>query len=158
MIGSAESHIERAFRTMMKEELRKLNQHLPKTRKTLKTLLEERSPSVESLDGRSIVLRRDDLERLAEIVPPRLHDRFQLPIVIQRRFDLGRSVYTVSGGRLEEFTLKYLLGLAENTFDDYESEARFYIYKPYLAELIRMIHSLVVIGFGTPEGLDLGFH
>ncbi|MBS7623175.1 DUF61 family protein [Candidatus Bathyarchaeota archaeon] len=153
----AESHIEKAFRTMMREELKKLNEHLPKMRKTLKTLLQEQSPSVDSLDGRSIVLKRDELERLAEIVPPRLHDRLQLPIVVQRRFDLGRAVYTVCGGRLEEFTLKYLLGLAEHTFDDYESEAGFYIYKPYLAELIRMIHSLIVVGFGTPEGLDLGF-
>jgi len=151
----AESHIERAFRAMMKEEVKKLNQHLPKARKTLKALLDERTPSVESLDGRSIVMKRDELEKLAKLVPQHLHDKLQLPIVVQRRFDLGRSVYAVSGSALEEFTLKYALGLAENKFDNYESEGRFYIYKPYLAELIRILHSLIVIGFGTPEGLNL---
>ena len=48
---------------MMKEEVKKLNQHLPKARKTLKALLDERTPSVESLDGRSIVMKRDELEK-----------------------------------------------------------------------------------------------
>jgi uncharacterized protein (UPF0216 family) len=149
----AESHLERVFRAMLKEEVRKLNQHLPKPRKTLKTLLEEKNPSVESIDGGRIVMKRDELERLAGILPPPLQERLQLPIVIQRRFDLGRSVYTVSGGEVEEFVLKALLGLAENDFSNCKVEQRLCIYKPYLSELIRKIHSLIIIGFGTPEGL-----
>jgi uncharacterized protein (UPF0216 family) len=55
---------------MMKEEVKKLNQHLPKARKILKALLDERTPSVESLDGRSIVMKKDELEKLAKLVPP----------------------------------------------------------------------------------------
>jgi len=149
----AESHLERAFRAFMEEEVRKLNQHLPKTKKSLKALLEEATPSVETLDGRVILMKRVELEKLAKLVPPHLHEGLHLPIVVQRRFDLGRSVYTVSGSELEAFTLKYLLGLAENDFSSYKSEGSFCIYKPYLAELIRTIHSLIVVGFGTPEGL-----
>jgi uncharacterized protein (UPF0216 family) len=149
----AESHLERAFRAMLKEEVRKLNQHLPKARKTLKTLLEEKTPSVDTIDGARIAMKLEELEMLAGILHPHLQERLQLPIVIRRRFDLGRSVYTVSGDELEEFVLKSLLGVAENDFSNYKAEQHFYIYKPYLAELIRKIHSLIVIGFGTPEGL-----
>jgi uncharacterized protein (UPF0216 family) len=46
-----ESHLERAFRMMLREEVRKLNQHMPKERKSLRTLLNEQTPSVETLDG-----------------------------------------------------------------------------------------------------------
>ena len=148
-----ESHLERAFKAIIVEEVRKLSQHLPKARKDLKTLLSEATPSVETLDGRSILMKKEELVKLAKLVPPHLHDKLQLPIVIQRRFDLGRSVYAVLGSELEEFTLKYALALAENSFDNYRAEGRFYVYKPYLSELMRMFHSLVVIGFGTPEGL-----
>jgi uncharacterized protein (UPF0216 family) len=149
----AESYLERAFRAMLKEEVGKLNQHLPKSRKTLKTLLEEKAPFVETIDGGRILIKREELEGLADILPPHLQGRLQLPIVIQRRFDLGRSVYTVSGGEIEEFALKSLLGLSEQDFSNYKAEEPFYIYKPYLSELIRKIHSLIIIGFGTPEGL-----
>jgi len=148
-------YLERAFRAMMKEEVRRLNQHLPRTRKTLKRLLQEPTPSVETHDGGNIVIKREELQKLAKILPPNLHEKLQLPVIVQRRFDLGKSVYTVSGSKLEEFTIKYLLGLAENDFGNYEAEEVFYIYKPYLMELIRTIHSLIVIGFGTPEGLTL---
>ncbi|MBS7629152.1 DUF61 family protein [Candidatus Bathyarchaeota archaeon] len=149
----AESPLEKSFRSILREEVRRLNQHLPKRRKSLRDLIVEDEPSVEAIDGTLIVMSKDELLRLAGIVPENLHDKVQLPIVVQRRFDLGRSIYTVLGGRLEEFTLKYALGLADREFKDYEAEGRFYIYKPYLSELIRMFHSLIVIGFGMPEGL-----
>jgi len=148
----SESHLERAFRAMLKEEVRKLNQHLPKSRKTLKTLLEEKTPFVETIDGGKILMKQEELQGLVGILPPHLQERLQLPIVIQRRFDLGRSVYTVSGGEIEEFVLKSLLGLVEQDFSN-KSKEPFYIYRPYLSELIRKIHSLIIIGFGTPEGL-----
>jgi uncharacterized protein (UPF0216 family) len=151
-----ESHLERAFRMMLKEEVRKLNQHMPKERKSLRTLLNEQTPSVETLDGGSTVMKKMDLQRLAEVVPPSLHEKIRLPIIVQRRFDLGSSIYTVSGSALEEFTVKCLLGLTDGEFDHYEAEGRFHIYRPHLAELVRMIHSLVVIGFGIPEGLASG--
>ncbi|MBS7650419.1 MAG: DUF61 family protein [Candidatus Bathyarchaeia archaeon] len=150
----AESHLEKSFRSILREEVRRLNQHLPKRRKSLRDLIAEDEPSVEAIDGTLIVMSKDELLRLAGIVPENLHDKIQLPIVVQRRFDLGRSIYTVLGGKLEEFTLKYALGLADGDFKDYEAEGKFYIYKPYLSELIRMFHSLIVIGFGMPEGLS----
>ncbi|WP_455368208.1 DUF61 family protein [[Eubacterium] cellulosolvens] len=149
-----ESQIEKLFGTMIEQEVRKLNDHLPKTRKTLKTLLKEETPSVETKDGRSIIMKKEELEKLSEIVPYQLLDKIKLPIIVQRRFDLGKSIYTVMGNKLEEFTLKKALEIADHDFSEYEEEAPFHIFKPYLSELIRMFHTLIVIGFGKPEALS----
>ena len=149
-----ESRIDKLFGTMIDQEVRKLNEHLPKAKKTLKTLLKEKNPSVETLDGRSIIMKREELEKLSDIVPTHLLDKIQLPIIVQRRFDLGKSIYTVMGNKLEEFTLKKVLEIADHDFNEYEEEAQFHIFKPYLSELIRRFHTLIVIGFGKPEALS----
>lgn len=138
----------------MKEEVRRLNEHLPKTRKSLKTLLEEETPAVETQDGRSIIMKKKELEKFAEIVPTHLQDKIQLPIVVQRRFDLGKSIYTAMGNKLEEFTLKKALELADHDFNEYKEESSFHIFKPHLSELMRMFHTLIVIGFGKPEAFS----
>jgi hypothetical protein len=58
------------------------------------------------------------------------------------------------GNKLEEFTLKNALELTDHDFNEYEEEDTFHIFKPYLSELIRMFHTLIVIGFGKPEPLS----
>jgi len=148
------TEIEKLFGTMIKEEVRRLDEHLPKTRKSLKTLLKEETPAVETQDGRSIIMKKKELEKFAEIVPAHLQDKIQLPIVVQRRFDLGKSIYTVMGNKLEEFTLKKALELADHDFNEYEEESAFHIFKPHLSELMRMFHTLIVIGFGKPEAFS----
>jgi len=150
----SESQIEKIFGSMIEEEVRRLKYHLPKTRKPLKILLKEETPSVETQDGRSILMKKEEIAKLSEIVPSHLQDKIQLPIIIQRRFDLGKSIYTVMGNKLEEFTLKKALELTDHDFNEYEEEDSFHIFKPYLSELIRMFHTLIVIGFGKPEPLS----
>ena len=149
-----ESQIEKIFGAMIEEEVRRLKYHLPKTRKPLRILLKEETPSVETQDGRSILMKKEEITKLSEIVPSHLQDKIQLPIIIQRRFDLGKSIYTVMGNKLEEFTLKKALELTDHDFNEYEEEDTFHIFKPYLSELIRMFHTLIVIGFGKPELLS----
>jgi uncharacterized protein (UPF0216 family) len=150
----SESQIDKIFESMIEEEVRKLNYHLPKTRKPLKILLEEDTPSVETQDGRSILMKREEITKISDIVPSYLQDKIQLPIIIQRRFDLGKSIYTVMGNKLEEFTLKKALDLTDHDFNEYEEEDTFHIFRPYLSELIRKFHTLIVIGFGKPETLS----
>jgi uncharacterized protein (UPF0216 family) len=149
-----ENKLEKLFGRMIREEVRRLNEHLPKKRKSLKTLLEEKTPSVQTQDGRTIFMNKKELEKFAEIVPIHLQNKIELPIVIQRRFDLGKSIYTVMGNKLEEFTLKRALELADHDFSEYEEEDSFNIFKPYLSELMRMFHTLIVIGFGKPEAFS----
>ena len=60
----------------------------------------------------------------------------------------------VMGNKIEEFTLKKALEMADHDFNEYDEEEPFYIFKPYLSELIRMFHTIIVIGFGKPEALS----
>jgi excinuclease UvrABC ATPase subunit len=69
--------------------------------------------------------------------------------------ELGKSIYTVSGGRVEEITVKKILG---KTNADYHAihleEKPFFLYRPDISELVRRFHTLVVIGFGIPKELS----
>jgi hypothetical protein len=71
-----------------------------------------------------------------------------------RRMDLGRSIYTVSGERVEEFTVKKILGLTNDEYYQmYKNQEPAYLYRPQVAELLRKFHSIFVIAFGIPKEL-----
>jgi hypothetical protein len=146
--------LERAFDAVLKEEIRKLNTHLPRNRKTLEKLLIEDEPHVEAIDGSRIPFKKKELAELARIVPKKFHKNIHLPFLILRRMDLGKSIYAVSGSKIEEFTIKKMLELTTLPFEEFEKDKEvLYLYKPYVSQLIRGFHSLVVIGFGVPEEL-----
>jgi len=151
---SAKAPFDRAFDALIGRELQKINAHLPKQRRALGELLNLRNPSVEAVDGSAILLKSSELNALAEIVPAEYRDRVKLPFLIVRRMDLGKSVYTVSGDLIEDFTIQKILG---NTTDDfhelYKHKERAFLYRPQLTELLNQFHSLVVIGFGIPNEL-----
>ena len=136
-------------------ELRKLNSHLPKQRRTLTELLRSKDTTIRAADGSSIILKKEDLEQLAKVVPAEYYDRLKLPILVVRRIELGKSVYTIEGDRIEEFAVRKILGL---TNDDYyemfkEKEPTF-LYGPQIGELLSKFHSLIVIGFAIPKELS----
>jgi uncharacterized protein (UPF0216 family) len=107
------------------------------------------------VDGSSILLKTQELEELAKLVPSEYHDRLKLPIIIIRRIELGKSIYTLSGERIEEYTVQKLLG---KTQDDYYQTINVrepvFLYRPEVSELLRMFHSLFVIAFGIPRELS----
>ncbi len=147
--------LERAMDAVLGRELRTLNTHLPKQRRTLSELLKSANPTVEAADGSAIVLKRSELEELAKIVPAEYQDRFKLPIIVLRRIELGRSVYTISGGSLEEFTVKKILKLTnDDYYAMYKNEEPTFLYRPQVTELVGRFHSLIVIGFGIPNELS----
>ena len=146
--------LERAFDAVLKEEIRKLNTHLPRNRKTLEQSLAEDEPYVEAIDGSQIPFKKKELAELARIVPEKFHKKIHLPFLILRRMDLGKSIYVVSGSKIEEFTIKKMLELTSLPFEEFEkAKETLYLYRPYVSQLIRGFHSLVVIGFGVPEEL-----
>lgn len=151
----SKSTLERAFDAVLGHELRKLNTHLPKQRHTLGDLLRTKDPTVEALDGSSILLKTSELEELAKIVPTEYHDRLKLPIIVLRRMELGKSTYTVAGERIEEFTVKKILGTTKEDYHHmYRDQDSAYLYRPQVSELLRRFRSLVVIGFGIPKELS----
>lgn len=141
---------DRAFETVLKHEIRKLNMHLPKNRRTVRDLLLDDTPSVSAVNGEPIIMRREEIVRLASQIPEHLHEKIRLPFVLLRRMDLGKSVFTVTGERIEEFTVRKVLGLTERDFKEYTMERQpFHLYRPQIGELMRRYHSLFVLAFGT---------
>ncbi|HXZ97999.1 MAG TPA: DUF61 family protein [Candidatus Acidoferrum sp.] len=147
--------LDRVLDAILGREIRKLNAHLPRKRRTLIELLASGDPSVETVDGTSIVLRKGELEELAKLIPQRYHDRLKLPIILLRRMDLGKSIYTVGGEPVEELAVRKILGETETDYPPMKKDDRpFLIYRPQVSELLRKFHSLFVIAFGVPRELS----
>jgi len=147
--------LDRSLDAILAREVRKLNAHLPRKRRTLSELLAAADPSVETVDGTSIFLGRAELEELSRVVPQRYHDRLRLPLILLRRMDLGKSIYTVAGEPVEEFTVRKILGASETDHVQVSiDEKPFLGYRPQGSELLRKFHSLFVIGFGVPRELS----
>ena len=146
---------DRIFDTILQDEMRKLNQHLPKQRRSLGELLREETPQVSSIDGKSIVMRKEELEKLASLVSKDALERIRLPIVFIRRSEMGRGAYTVLGDKPEAYIVALALGSFTGDLEEYrrQSEREIIVYKPEVSELTRQYHSLIVIGFGVPETL-----
>lgn len=121
-------------------EIRRINDHLPVSSKSLKELLREETPSVKTRGGDDIVLLKDELRALAKLIPEEKHSNVKLPIVALRRIDLGRGVYTLIGNETTVEAFKEILNV------DKDSE---YLYRPQIFELKRKFSSLVIIGFSA---------
>ncbi len=142
--------------TILQEELRRLNAHLPKARRALKELLTENPPSVPTVDGKKIVMKVDELKELAKALPDEALERVKLPLVMLRRTELGPGSFVLLGDKMEEFALSRVLGTFEGSYEDFKREWTTVkvFYKPQVSELLRRFHSLVVIGFGIPGDLS----
>ena len=152
---NSKSTLERTFDALLGRELRNLNAHLPKQRRPLSELLKITNPTIEAVDGSSILLKTSELEALAKVIPLEYHDRLKLPIVILRRIELGKSIYTVSGEKIEDFAVQKILGKTEVGYYQMQNNREpVFLYRPEVSELLRMFHSLFVIAFGIPRELS----
>ena len=68
---------------LLKKQIFSLNRHLPKQRKNLKELLEEDKPRVIGADGTRHRFKRDELKRIAKIIPEKDQSRLKLPIYLE---------------------------------------------------------------------------
>ena len=135
---------------VLRDELRRLNSHLPKIRRTLQELLADNSPSVSSVSGDTIRMKPEELKELAASLPDTAPNRVRLPLVLLRRRDLGSGAFTVLGDPYEEYALLLLAGSFDGTFEEFKKRTHrtATIYKPQISRLLRRFHSLIVIGFG----------
>jgi len=150
------SRVERAFDALIGHEIRRLNSHLPKQRRLLSDLLAQNNdPTVETVDGTSLLLRRVEIQELAKIVPAEYHQRVRIPFIILRRMEMGRSIYTMMGDQIEAFTVQKILGRTNDSYHEmYKHREQTFLYRPEVTELVGKFHSLVVIGFGIPQELS----
>lgn len=139
--------------TILREEMRRLNAHLPKDRRTLKELLKEDLPSVPTVDGGEIIMKRSELEQLASSLPEELTERVRLPLVFLRRTELGSGAFTLIGDSAEEFVLSRIAQGYAGSYDDFRKTpgGNHLFFKPEVSDLMRRFHTLLVIGFGVPE-------
>ncbi|HEV2118866.1 MAG TPA: DUF61 family protein [Candidatus Bathyarchaeia archaeon] len=138
---------------MLQNELRRLNTHLPKNRKTIRELMTEDQPTVPTVGGEKLALKKSEVEDLRAELPDELLDRVKLPIVLLRRRDLGAGAFTLLGDTYEEYALSKLLGENKGTLADFirSRPSSLVFYKPHVSELMRRFHSLIIIGFGLSD-------
>jgi uncharacterized protein (UPF0216 family) len=134
----------------IERELAQLNDHLPRTKKSLAQLLSEPDPAFLTRDGQASGVRREELEYLAELIPPQLHAQVMLPFMILRRTSLGRGAFTIGGSKLDQFTILKIIGRVTAPFESWqETELPRCIYSPELVLLRKRLASTVAIGFGV---------
>ena len=131
------------FDVMLQNELRKLNTHLPKNRKTISELLAEDQPTVSTVGGEKVNMKKTEVEALSAKLPEVLRDKVRLPIVLLRRRDLGPGAFVLLGDEYEEFALSKVLGEYDGTLADFRRsrESATVFYKP----------QVIVMGFGLSE-------
>ena len=141
------------FDVMLQNELRKLNTHLPKNRKTIRELLAEEQPSVSTVGGEKANMKKSEVEALSAGLPDALRDKVRLPLVLLRRRELGPGAFTLLGDPNEEYAVSNVLGEYNGTLAEFQRsrQSATVFYKPQVSELTRRFHSLVVVGFGLSD-------
>jgi uncharacterized protein (UPF0216 family) len=135
----------------LRDDMRKLNSHLPKNRRTLRELLSDPAPRVPAASGDMIKMKKHELEELSRSLPTEANSRVKLPIVLLRRRDLGPGAFTVMGDRYEEFAMLLLAGSFQGSFEQFRDQKPdlVVLFKPQISLLMRRFHSLLVLGFGS---------
>lgn len=130
------SSFDKMLRHIWKHDVNKLNDHLPVKTVTLDELLKLKEQFLKTRDGSNFWIDRNELTRVATLVPLGLHGKLHLPILLIRRIDLGEGIFSIGGGKLEAFFAATILGMTQESFDRYEgADIQPYIYRPQVQEL-----------------------
>jgi len=111
------------FDVMLQNELRKLNTHLPKNRKTIRELLAEEQPSVSTVGGEKATMKKSEVEALSAGLPDALRDKVRLPLVLLRRRELGPGAFTLLGDPNEEYAVSNILGEYNGTLAEFQQRS-----------------------------------
>ena len=124
----------------LKNQIRNLNQHLPKGRTPLSKLLKQKKPQIETRDGSKHRFKKKELEFLADMLPKEKHSKLRLPIIMRLSPGKGRGTAEISGTVEKEVFRKIL----DKEKDD---EDRFYIYRPEIREIRRKLPTTTQYAF-----------
>ena len=97
------------FLSRIEREITQMNDHMPRTKKSLFQLLSETAPAFTTRDGQRSAVKREEVETLSELVPPNYHAQIMLPFTILRRTSLGPGAHTIGGSKLEQFVILNIL-------------------------------------------------
>jgi uncharacterized protein (UPF0216 family) len=140
---------DRMLRYIWKWDVNKMNDHLPSKTVPLSDLSSGQEPIIKAKDGTKLWIDKEELMKVANMVPKILHGKLHFPIILIRRIDLGEGIFTIGGGKLEAFFVAKILGTTNESFMNYETvDVQSHIYRPQVQELRRKLRSLSVVGFG----------
>ncbi len=142
---------DRLLSALWANDIKNINDHLPRAQKYFNELVNEKNPSVKSVSGDKIIFEEKDLENLGRILDENEKKSLKLPIILIRRLDLGSGVYSVSGSGLE---IKVLNKMLAEVGEKYSLDLQHpYLYKPSVYVLKRKFGSCIILGFGgIPSG------
>ena len=129
-------------------DIEKMNDHLPTEHKSLKDLLADDQPIVMTKKNQKHRIKKKDLEIVASYLPESEWENIKLPIVLLRRTNLAKGIYSVSGGIRELFIIFRITKKTEGDFSKFKlDEHQPYIWKPEAFTAIRKIGSIVIMGY-----------
>ena len=89
-----------SFRILSKQ-VQALNRHLAESRTDLRSLLKEEEPKIIQRDGVEHDFKKEELAKLAGLLPEHLHKKLRLPIYIELSSDKYGSGTGRISGKLE---------------------------------------------------------
>ncbi len=113
---------------ILSKQLQARNQHLAKTKVDLESLLKEEEPKVILKDGSEHAFKREELEKLAALLPESMHKRLMLPIYIELSSDKYGSGTARVSGELECEVVRKVL-------DKGDDGDELFIYRPETGKL-----------------------
>jgi len=137
---------------LFKLDIARINNHLPRQFKTLETLLKEDRPSVLTKDGTKFIFDRDELHKVASVLPEEFYTQLKLPFLFVRRTDLGKSIFHLNGGKLENFLARTLIDLIEGPINQYKifnADLPHYFYWADIRAFRKKFKTLFTIGFSA---------
>ncbi len=127
-----------------------LNVHLPAARKSLLALLQEDKPAVQGRNGSVHRIKREELEKIAELIPEEAYGKLKLPIYIELTPDYGRGIAKVHG-TLDCELVKLVLGKEERTTEKTEEASKkvdeIFIYRDDVRKLRRTLPTATEYAF-----------
>ncbi|UCE09074.1 MAG: DUF61 family protein [Candidatus Thorarchaeota archaeon] len=137
---------------MIERDIDTANEHLPRERIPLDELLKSSDPHYVTRDGQVSVFRQEELARLEKDIPSQYHGDIRLPIIILRRIDLGRGIYTVAGEKPDLFMVRKVVqevvGQVDLEWDAFHSwKPVEQLVRPEVQVLRRELPSTTCLGF-----------
>ena len=137
---------------IIERDIETINDDLPRTRPSLKALLELDTPEYQTKTGKMSTFKHEEIERLANEVPSKFHDDVKLPIIILRRLDLGRGIYSVTGSKPELFLIWKTVGQVDLEWEKLaEWKPKDRMYRPQVQLLRRKLPSTTCVGFTSQQ-------
>ncbi len=142
----------RSIDILYKLDIARINNHLPRQFKTLITLLKEERPSVLTKDGSKFIFEKNELEELESQLPEEFHSQLKLPFLFVRRTDLGKSIFVLNGGKLENFIVRKFIGHIDEPINKYKIfnvDLPQYFYWADIRVFRKKFKTLFTIGFSV---------